>query len=145
MDAGPAPGDAEWLWLAVESAALALAEKGPDEAVSVLCDVLPGEQLAADDLDHRLAVVRVSDHPSALPLAQQIADHVASARSAALSVHQCLQLKVTLARWRPPIWRTVLLPATASLSALHRRRRRTSRCAANWRLTTGRCGRVRRS
>ena len=120
MDAGPEPGEAEWLWLAVESAALALAEKGPDEAVSVLCDVLPGEQLAADDLDHRLAVVRVSDHPSAGPLAQQIADHVASAGSAALSVHQCLQLKVTLARWRPPIWRTVLLPATASLSALHR-------------------------
>ena len=41
---GPEPGDAEWLWLAVESAALALAEKGPDEAVSVLWDVLPGEQ-----------------------------------------------------------------------------------------------------
>ena len=35
-------------------------------------------------------------------------------------MHQCLQLKVTLARWRPPIWRTVLLPATASLSARHR-------------------------
>jgi hypothetical protein len=31
MDAAPEPGDAEWLWLAVESAALALAEKGPDE------------------------------------------------------------------------------------------------------------------
>jgi hypothetical protein len=34
MDALPEPSDAEWLWLAVESAAVALAGKGPDEAVS---------------------------------------------------------------------------------------------------------------
>ncbi|MGO9164217.1 MAG: plasmid pRiA4b ORF-3 family protein [Streptosporangiaceae bacterium] len=120
MDAGPEPSDAEWLWLAVESAAVALAGKGPDEAVSALWESLHGEQLPADDLDHRLAAVRASDHPSARSLAQEIADYVVSAGSASLSVHQCLQLKVTLSRWRPPIWRTVLLPATASLSTLHR-------------------------
>jgi len=34
-------------------------------------------------------------------------------------VNQCLQLKVSLARWKPPIWRTVLMPATANLAALH--------------------------
>jgi hypothetical protein len=120
MDAGPEPGDAEWLWLAVESAAVALAGKGPDEAVSALWESLHGEQLPADDLGHRLAAVRASDHPSARSLAQEIADYVVSAGSASLSVHQCLQLKVTLRGWRPPIWRTVLLPATASLSTLHR-------------------------
>jgi hypothetical protein len=36
MGAGPEPDDGEWLWLAVESAAVALAERGPDEAVTVL-------------------------------------------------------------------------------------------------------------
>jgi hypothetical protein len=117
--AGPEPDEGEWRWLAVESAAVALAEKGPDEAVTVLAEALSAEKLAADDLEHRLAVVRGSDHPSALPLATAITDFVASAGAENLSVNQCLQLKVSLARWKPPIWRTVLIPATANLAALH--------------------------
>jgi hypothetical protein len=117
--AGPAPDEDERLWLAVESAAMALADQGPDEAVTVLAESLSAEERAADDLEHRLAVVRASDHPSALPLADAITDFVASAGPEKLSVNQCLQLKVTLARWKPPIWRTVLIPATANLAALH--------------------------
>jgi Plasmid pRiA4b ORF-3-like protein len=119
IGAGPEPDEGEWLWLAVESAAVALADEGPDEAVTVLAETLPAEKLAADDLEHRLAAVRGSDHPSALPLAAAIADFVASAGAEKLSVNQCLQLKVSLARWKPPIWRTVLIPATANLAALH--------------------------
>jgi hypothetical protein len=119
VGAGPEPDEAEWLWMAVESAAVALADKGPDEAVTVLAEILPAEKLAADDLEHRLAAVRVSDHPSALPLVAAIADFVASAGPEKLSVNQCLQLKVSLAGWKPPIWRTVLIPATANLAALH--------------------------
>ena len=119
MEAGPEPDEGEWLWLAVESAAVALADKGPDEAVTVLWEVLSAEKLAADDLEHRLAVVQASGHPSALSLAAAIADFVASAGAEKLSVNQCLQLKVSLARWKPPIWRTVLIPATANLAALH--------------------------
>jgi hypothetical protein len=120
MEAGPEPDEGEWLWLAVESAAVALAGEGPDEAVTVLWEALPAGTLAADDLEHRLVLVRATDHPSALPLAAAIADFVASAGAESLSVSQCLQLKVSLARWRPPIWRTVLIPATANLGALHR-------------------------
>ena len=120
MEAGSEPSNAQWLWLAVESAARALAESGPDEAITVLWDCLPAQQLAADDLDHRVAMARASDHPSAGSLAQTITDHVASAGLGSLSVHQCLQLKVTLKHRRPPIWRTVLMPATATLPALHR-------------------------
>jgi hypothetical protein len=118
LEAGPEPDDGEWRWLAVESAAVALAEKGTDEAVTVLWEALPAQKLAADDLEHRLAVVRATDHPSALSLAAAIADFVASAGAESLSVNQCLQLKVSLARWRPPIWRTVLVPATANLATL---------------------------
>ena len=120
MEAGPEPDEGEWLWLAVESATVALAGKGPDEAVTVLWEALPAERLAADDLEHRLAVVRATDHPSALPLAAAIADFAAAAGAEKLSVNQCLQLKVSLARWKPPISRTVLIPATANLAALHR-------------------------
>jgi hypothetical protein len=120
MEAGPEPEEGEWLWLAVESAAAALTREGPDEAVSVLWECLPAEKLTADDLDHRLAVVRATDHPSALPTAVALADFVASAGAESLSVNQCLQLKVSLARRRPPIWRTVLIPATANLGTLHR-------------------------
>ncbi len=120
MEAGPEPGEGEWLWLAVESATVALAGKGPDEAVTVLWEALPAERLAADDLEHRLAVVRATDHPSALSLAAAIADFAAAAGAEKLSVNQCLQLKVSLARWKPPISRTVLIPATANLAALHR-------------------------
>jgi len=119
LEAGPEPDEGEWLWLAVESAAVALADQGPDEAVTVLAEALPAEKLAADDLEHRLAVVRTSDHPSALPLAAAITDFVASAGAEKLSVNQCLQLKVSLAHWKPSIWRTVLIPATANLAALH--------------------------
>ena len=119
VGAGPEPDEGEWHWLAVESAAVALADKGPDEAVTVLAETLPAEKLPADDLEHRLAVVRGSNHPSALPLAAGIVDFVASAGAEKLSVNQCVQLKVSLARWKPPIWRTVLMPATANLAALH--------------------------
>ncbi|MGD0067079.1 MAG: plasmid pRiA4b ORF-3 family protein [Streptosporangiaceae bacterium] len=117
--AGPEPDEGEWLWLAVESAAVALADKGPDEAITVLAEALSAEQLAADDLEQCLAVVRATDHPSALSLAAAIADFVASAGAEKLSVNECLQLKVSLARWKPPIWRTVLIPAAANLDALH--------------------------
>jgi hypothetical protein len=120
MEAGPEPNDGEWLWLIVESVAVALAEQGPDEAVTVLWEALPAQRLAADDLEHRLAIVRATDHPSALSLAAAIEDFVASAGAESLSVNQCLRLKISLANWRPPIWRIVLIPATASLAALHR-------------------------
>lgn len=120
MKAGPEPNDSEWLWLAVESVAAALADAGPDEAVSALWACLPAEQLAADDLEHRLAVIKEADHPSARSVAASLAEFAASAGTESLSVNQCLQLKVSLARWRPPIWRTVLIPATARLDALHR-------------------------
>jgi hypothetical protein len=58
MGAGPEPSDAQWRWLAVESAARAFADSGPDEAITVLWDCLPAQQLAADDLDHRVAMAR---------------------------------------------------------------------------------------
>ena len=42
-----------------------------------------------------------------------------AASGAPRSVDQVAQLKVALAHVRPPIWRRVLLPATATLGDLH--------------------------
>jgi len=120
LKAGPEPADTQWLWLAVESAARALAVEGPDAAVSVLWESVRAAQLPVDDLDHRLGIVRATDHPSSWALASAIADYVAMVGLESLSVNKVLELKVTLKHFRPPIWRTVLVPATTNLGELHR-------------------------
>ena len=109
---GPEPGEADWRWLAVEAAAASLEDMGPDEAFSRVWESMPGA-----DLDERLAAVRATGHPDAEPLARAVADFAAS--GAPRSVDQVAQLKVSLSRFRPPIWRRVLLPATATLGDLH--------------------------
>ena len=111
-DRGPEPGDADWEWLGVEAAAAALEDTGPDEALSRVWERMPGE-----DLDARLAATRATGHPDAGPLARAVADFAAS--GAPRSIDQVAQLKVSLTRFRPPIWRRVLVPATATLGDLH--------------------------
>ena len=69
------------------------------------------------DLDDRLAAVRATGHPDADALAQAVAEFAAS--GAPRSFDQVAQLKVSLAGFRPTIWRRVLLPATATLGDLH--------------------------
>jgi hypothetical protein len=109
---GPEPGDADWEWLGVEAAAAALEDNGPDEALSRVWESMPGA-----DLNDRLVAVRATGHPDAGPLAQAVAEFAAS--GAPRSVDQVAQLKVALSQVRPPIWRRVLLPATATLGDLH--------------------------
>jgi hypothetical protein len=111
-DQGPEPGDADGEWLGVEAAAAALEDKGPDEALSRVWESMPGT-----DLDDRLATVLATGHPDAGPLARAVAEFAAS--GAPRSVDQVAQLKVALSHARPPIWRRVLVPATATLGDLH--------------------------
>jgi hypothetical protein len=109
---GPEPSDADWRWLAIEAAAASLEDQGPDEAFSRVWENMPGA-----DLDERLAAVRATGHPDAEPLAQAVAAFAAS--GAPRGIDQVAQLKVSLARTRPPIWRRVLLPSTDTLGDLH--------------------------
>jgi Plasmid pRiA4b ORF-3-like protein len=111
-DRGPEPGDADGDWLGVEGAAAALESTGPDEALSRVW-----ESMAGTNLDDRLAAVRATGHPDADALARAVAEFVAS--GAPRSIDQVAQLKVSLAGFRPPIWRRVLVPATATLGDLH--------------------------
>lgn len=110
-DSDPQPADQRWL--AIEFAAAALSAAGPDDALSQVYADIPGA-----DLGSRLAAVRASGHPEAQSLAEALTSFLAS--GAPRTIDQVLQLKVTLLRWRPPIWRRVLMPATASLADLHR-------------------------
>ena len=111
-DQGPEPTDADWDWLAVEAAAAALQDKGPDEALSRVWESMPGT-----DLDTCLAEVRATGHPDAAELSQAVA--VFAASGAPRSIDQVAELKVSLSGSRPPMWRRVRLPATVTLGDLH--------------------------
>ena len=67
FDLGPELDEADRRWLAAETAAAALEDKGPDEALSCVSDVMPG-----DGLDDQLAVVRATGHPGAGELVRAI-------------------------------------------------------------------------
>ena len=111
-DQGTEPTDADWDWLAVEAAAAALQDKGPDEALSRVWESMPGT-----DLDTCLAEVRATGHPDAAELSRKVAEFAAS--GAPRSIDQVAELKVSLSGSRPPIWRRVRLPVTATLADLH--------------------------
>ena len=111
-DQGPEPTDADWDWLAVEAAAAALQDKGPDEALTRVWESMPGR-----DLDACLAGVRATGHPDAADLSRAVAAFAAS--GAPRSIDRVADLRVSLAGSRPPIWRRVRLPVTATLGDLH--------------------------
>jgi pRiA4b ORF-3-like protein len=111
-DQGPEPSDTDRNWLAVEAAAAALQDQGPDEALNRVWESMPGA-----DLDARLAAVRGTGHPDAAALARAVAEFAAA--GAPLSIEQVAELKVSLSGARPPIWRRVQLPAADTLADLH--------------------------
>jgi hypothetical protein len=111
-DQGPEPTDADWDWLAVEAAAAALQDNGPDEALTRVWGSMPGT-----DLDTCLAEVQATGHPDAAELSRKVAEFAAS--GAPRSIDQVAELKVSLSGARPPIWRRVRLPVTATLADLH--------------------------
>jgi hypothetical protein len=99
-------------WLAVEYAVAALTDSGPDEALSCI-----DERIAGQDLDSRLQAIRCGNHPDTAALAEALTTFIASGTKPTSS--QVYQLKISLKRMRNPIWRRVLVPATARLGLLH--------------------------
>ena len=113
MGQGPEPARADWQWVGTEAAAAALHEAGPDEALCCIWDTIDGD----DDIAKRLAEVRASGHPEAEYVASSVEAFAAS--GAPLTIRQGVQLKVALKNAKPPVWRSVQLPLTATLGGLH--------------------------
>jgi Plasmid pRiA4b ORF-3-like protein len=113
MGQGPEPARADWQWVGTEAAAAALHEAGPDEALCCIWDTIDGD----DDIAKRLAEVRASGHPEAEYVASSVEAFAAS--GAPLTIRQGVQLKVALKNVKPPVWRSVQLPLTATLGDLH--------------------------
>jgi hypothetical protein len=104
--------DADLYWLSVERAAIAVDEGSLDEALTILWETLPGE-----DADACVASAAATGHPEADTVVKAVADFVAS--GAPRTIDTVLQLKVALTGYRPAIWRSVQLPAVATLETLH--------------------------
>ena len=113
MGQGPEPARADWQWVGTEAAAAALHEAGPDEALCCIWDTIDG----GEDIAKRLAEVRASGHPEAEHVASSVEAFAAS--GAPLTIRQGVQLKVALKYAKPPVWRSVQLPLTATLGDLH--------------------------
>ena len=80
--------------------------------------VLPVGASTRDRVDDRLAAIRSSGHPAAAEVTVAVADLAAS--GVPLAVDQAMQLKVQLKYFKPPIWRSVVVPSLATLGDLHR-------------------------
>ena len=100
----PQADDADQRWLSAEYALAALTTDGAEEAYHLL-----------RDLD-ALTTVADSGHPDAAALTKALADLIAAGGPPVPDY----QLKITLTRVRPPVWRRIRLPATTTLDALHR-------------------------
>jgi hypothetical protein len=109
----PRPSLEDTAWLAVDYAMAALATAGPDEALSSI-----NERIGGQDLGSRLQELRSrGNHPDTAALAEALTTFVASGAKPTSS--KVYQLKISLKRVRPPIWRRVLIPATTRLGLLH--------------------------
>ncbi len=111
---GPRPGRADRQWLRVEAAAAALGNRGADEALCRLWESAEDDQR----IDGLLAMACGSGHPEAEDLIAAVSALVASGEP--LTISQGVQLRVTLKYVRPPAWRSVQVPLTATLGDLHR-------------------------
>jgi hypothetical protein len=107
-----APSPEDGAWLAVEYAVAALTNSGPDEGLSCI-----DERIAGQDLDSRMQAIRRGNHPDTATLTEALTTFVASGTKPTSS--QVYQLKISLKRMRNPVWRRVLVPATARLGLLH--------------------------
>jgi hypothetical protein len=120
---GPEPSLQERGWLGAEAAAAALLARGeawpegggPDEALCRLWEAAGGGPL---DIGALLAMVRATGHPEAEAVAVAVAALAES--GAALTAAQVVDLKVTLWRSSPSLWRIVRMPLAATLGDLHR-------------------------
>jgi Plasmid pRiA4b ORF-3-like protein len=119
----PEPSPSDRGWLGAEAAAAALLARGEawsegqgaDEALCRLWAAAGGGPL---DIGALLAMACAAGHQEAGAVAAAVAALAES--GAELTAAQAVDLKVTLWRSSPPLWRTVRMPLAATLGDLHR-------------------------
>jgi hypothetical protein len=104
--------DRDWRWLVVERAAADLEAFGPDRALTRIWRGMPGEGLR-----EKVAAAGTTGHPDNSALLRALEEFLAS--GASRSIDQVAVLKVTLAGFRPPVWRRIQVPVIQSLATLH--------------------------
>lgn len=106
------PTDTEQNWFAVEQAMTVLEQRGAPDAYTTLWQRIEGSDLAA-----KLAAVHATGHPDADRLTARISQVAAEGQERPRP--RVLQLKITLDRFRPAVWRRILLEADRTLEDLH--------------------------
>jgi hypothetical protein len=117
------PSPADRGWLGVEAAAAALLARGEawpegQGADEALCRLWAAAGCGPLNTDALLAAACGTGHPEAVAVAAAVAALAES--GAALTAARAVDLKVTLWRSSPPLWRTVRMPLAATLGDLHR-------------------------
>jgi len=95
-----ARGKEDSSWLTVEYAAAALAGHGPDEAWSCVEERLPGREFSSV-----IREVAGVVHPCATELAEALSAFIAAGEKPTAT--RVCQLKISLKRMKPPVWRRV--------------------------------------
>jgi pRiA4b ORF-3-like protein len=112
FETGEEISDRDWRLLVVEDAAAALEEHGPDAALTRIWKGMPG-----NTLDEQLAAAEAAEHADAPSLMKTLREFIAS--GGPRSIDEVMVLKVSLAGFRPPVWRRIEMPAIATLETLH--------------------------
>jgi hypothetical protein len=73
--------------------------------------------MPGNTLDEQLAAAEAAEHADAPSLVKTLREFIAS--GASRSIDEVMVLKVSLAGFRPPVWRRIEMPAIATLETLH--------------------------
>jgi Plasmid pRiA4b ORF-3-like protein len=108
----PAPSAQDTNWLLVDESLALLDEEDTTRAMPDIWDNLPG-----DDCDTKITSVEAAGHPDARQLIEQVRRYAPLAANR--PTPPVYQLKISLTRTRPPVWRRVQVSGDTPLGGLH--------------------------
>lgn len=108
----PEPTTQDIRWRVVDESVALLDEEDVARALPDIWDNLPG-----DDADTKITSIEATGHPDAERLIEQLRHY--SPLAAGRPAPPVYQLKISLTRMRPPVWRRVQVPGDMPLGGLH--------------------------
>jgi hypothetical protein len=104
--------EADLLWHQVEEAVLLLETRGAQDAYTYVW-----QHIIGGDLAERLTTIEGSSHPQAALLNEEL--RAVEAAGLGRPEAAVYEVKVSLSRWRPAVWRRAQVPADGTLADLH--------------------------